>query len=40
MIALPYDYLLIAWFVLAAASTADGAFDQFERGLMLILDVH
>ena len=29
MIALPYDYVLIAWFVLAAASTAYVAFDQF-----------
>jgi FtsP/CotA-like multicopper oxidase with cupredoxin domain len=29
MIALPYDYFLIAWFVLAAASTAYVAFDQF-----------
>ena len=29
MIALPYDYFLIAWFVLAAASTAYVAVDQF-----------
>ena len=29
MIALPYDYFLIAWFVLAAVSTAYVAFDQF-----------
>jgi manganese oxidase len=29
MIALPYDYYLIAWFVLAAGSTAYVAFDQF-----------
>jgi len=29
MIALPYDYFLIAWFVLAAAATAYVAFDQF-----------
>jgi len=29
MIALPYDYFLIAWFILAAASTAYVAFDQF-----------
>jgi FtsP/CotA-like multicopper oxidase with cupredoxin domain len=29
MIALPYDYFLIAWFVIAAASTAYVAFDQF-----------
>jgi FtsP/CotA-like multicopper oxidase with cupredoxin domain len=29
MIALPYDYFLIAWFVLAAACTAYVAFDQF-----------
>jgi FtsP/CotA-like multicopper oxidase with cupredoxin domain len=29
MIALPYDYYLIAWFVLAGASTAYVAFDQF-----------
>ena len=29
MIALPYDYFLLAWFVLAAASTAYVAFDQF-----------
>ena len=29
MIALPYDYFLIAWFVLAAGSTAYVAFDQF-----------
>jgi uncharacterized cupredoxin-like copper-binding protein len=29
MIALPYDYFLIAWFVLAAASTAYVAYDQF-----------
>ena len=29
MVALPYDYFLIAWFVIAAASTAYVAFDQF-----------
>ena len=29
MIALPYDYFLIGWFVLAAASTAYVAVDQF-----------
>lgn len=29
MIALPYDYFLIAWFVLAAGCTAYVAFDQF-----------
>lgn len=29
MIAIPYDYFLIAWFVLAAGSTAYVAFDQF-----------
>lgn len=29
MIALPYDYFLIVWFVLAIASTAYVAFDQF-----------
>jgi manganese oxidase len=29
MIALPYDYFLIGWFVLAAASTAYVAYDQF-----------
>jgi FtsP/CotA-like multicopper oxidase with cupredoxin domain len=29
MIALPYDYFLITWFVLAAGSTAYVAFDQF-----------
>ena len=29
MIVLPYDYFLIAWFVLAAGSTAYVAFDQF-----------
>ena len=29
MIALPYDYFLIAWFVLAVASTAYVAADQF-----------
>ena len=29
MIALPYDYFLIAWFVLAIASTAYVAVDQF-----------
>jgi hypothetical protein len=29
MIALPYDYFLIVWFVLAAASTAYVAVDQF-----------
>jgi len=29
MIALPYDYFLIVWFVLATASTAYVAFDQF-----------
>jgi FtsP/CotA-like multicopper oxidase with cupredoxin domain len=29
MIALPYDYFLIGWFVLALASTAYVAFDQF-----------
>jgi len=29
MIALPYDYFLIAWFVLAFGSTAYVAFDQF-----------
>jgi manganese oxidase len=29
MIALPYDYFLIAWFVLAAGSMAYVAFDQF-----------
>lgn len=29
MIALPYDYYLIAWFVLAAGSTAYVAYDQF-----------
>jgi hypothetical protein len=31
MIALPYDYYLIAWFVLAAASTAYVAFDRNPR---------
>jgi FtsP/CotA-like multicopper oxidase with cupredoxin domain len=31
MIALPYDYYLIAWFILAAASTAYVAFDQFNE---------
>jgi hypothetical protein len=30
VIALPYDYFLIAWFVLAAASTAYVAVDQFK----------
>jgi hypothetical protein len=29
MIAMPYDYFLIAWFGLALASTAYVAFDQF-----------
>jgi manganese oxidase len=29
MIAFPYDYFLIGWFVLAAASTAYVAYDQF-----------
>src|SRR5882757_1035179 len=29
MIALPYDYFLVGWFVLALASTAYVAFDQF-----------
>ena len=29
MIALPYDYFLIAWFVFAVGSTAYVAFDQF-----------
>lgn len=29
MIALPYDYYLIGWFVLAAAATAYVAYDQF-----------
>ena len=29
MIALPYDYFLLSWFVLAVASTAYVAFDQF-----------
>src|SRR5882672_1161320 len=29
MIALPYDYFLIGWFLLALASTAYVAFDQF-----------
>ncbi|ABE65195.1 hypothetical protein Nham_4636 (plasmid) [Nitrobacter hamburgensis X14] len=29
MVALPYDYYLIAWFALAAVSTAYVAFDQF-----------
>ena len=29
MIALPYDYFLIAWFVIAVASAAYVAFDQF-----------
>ena len=29
MIALPYDYYLIAWFVVAAASAAYVAYDQF-----------
>jgi hypothetical protein len=29
MIALPYDYFLIVWFILAIASTAYVAFDQF-----------
>ena len=29
MIALPYDYFLIVWFVLAGASTAYVAYDQF-----------
>ncbi|MCP9626498.1 DUF4396 domain-containing protein [Rhodopseudomonas palustris] len=29
MIALPYDYFLIVWFLLAIASTAYVAFDQF-----------
>jgi len=31
MIALPYDYFLIAWFVLAGASTAYVAIDQFRN---------
>lgn len=31
MIALPYDYFLIAWFVLAAASTTYVAIDQFKN---------
>ena len=29
MIALPYDYFLIVWFVLAIASAIYVAFDQF-----------
>jgi manganese oxidase len=29
MIAMPYDYFLIAWFILALASTAYVAYDQF-----------
>src|SRR4051794_27557859 len=29
MIAMPYDYFLMAWFALAAASTAYVAYDQF-----------
>jgi hypothetical protein len=31
MIAQPYDYALIAWFVVALASTAYVAFDQFSN---------
>src|SRR5205809_1670058 len=31
MIAQPYDYFLIAWFVLAGLSTADVAWDQFRN---------
>ena len=31
MIALPYDYFLVAWFVLAAASTIYVAVDQFQN---------
>lgn len=31
MIALPYDYFLIAWFVLAAFSTAYVAYDQYKN---------
>src|SRR5437762_9962906 len=31
MIAQPYDYFLIAWFVLAVLSTAYVAFDQFRN---------
>jgi manganese oxidase len=29
MIVLPYDYFLVAWFVLAALSTTYVAIDQF-----------
>jgi hypothetical protein len=29
MIAMPYDYFLLAWFILAISSTAYVAFDQF-----------
>ena len=31
MIVLPYDYFLIVWFVLGAASTAYFAIDQIEN---------
>lgn len=31
MIALPYDYFLIAWFVLAGLSTAYVAYDQYKN---------
>lgn len=31
MIVLPYDYFLVAWFVLAAASTIYVAVDQFQN---------
>jgi hypothetical protein len=31
MIVLPYDYFLIGWFVLAVASTAYVAVDQFRN---------
>ncbi len=30
MIAFPHDYFLIGWFILAAASTAYVAYDQFK----------
>jgi hypothetical protein len=33
MMALPYDYFLIAWFVIAVVSKAYVAFDQFKGNL-------
>ena len=36
MIVQPYDYLLIAWFILASLSTLYVAVDQFRNNLHLV----